>query len=676
MDMNLDFLKKGLRVVWIATIPLLFSLIIFRDAIFSEQTLFHMDWAPYFPRGNWIGPCQLFVERHAPFSLMYLMKACLPLRFYHVAFYIVAISGTTMALYAYLRDRGLVKGAALLGGIAFGFSGYCVSLVSAGHRGIFEACLSAAVLLFVGARAIRRGNWYYYGYAALSIALVIGTQPDVFIILLMVVGPLLLVDLIRELKLKKDGGVKKLSLGLLVFAVAMTLFGWRGVEKVFTNFMPGRETLIEKSGSGADTATDVHEQKWIFCTNWSLPPLDCVELAVPLVLGIESTDRDVPFWGELGRPFNWEPGQSGFPNYRQNTVYAGGIQLVLAFYAVLLLFRRSEGVERSDRSLLITATALVVMMFLLALGRYAPFYRLFYALPLVSSIRCPVKFLHAVNLAGAILCAFGGQALMMRFKDKPASKDAPVWFRAPEGWVIIVVSIVLIGLIVAKAVVGGGCEFFEQTWSSLGYNTEVQKTLLKRLNDSLVHAVLVFGFIGGVFAAVALKCRGVSWSKWVPWACAFAVAVDMTIVNSPYVNTRDLSVHEMKNVIVEDITAGKDTKPRVLDLITGWNKHNPIRVNLANYYSQDIVLVGNEQLKNSEFIDALKRGGASMQKAFQDYDVEYIIAPATMTGTLLSFEGLKAVGSYGFDGKQFIRVPAIQASVILLTVHRDSAVRM
>lgn len=663
--MNSNFYSTLKQCIWTILIPVVFCLILFQNAIFTSQTLFHMDWAPYFPRSNWIGPWQHFVVDHAPFSLMHIMKACLPLRFYHVAFYIVSICGTVWALTAYLRDRGLVKGAALLGGLAFGFSGYCVTLVSAGHRGVFEACLSAAVLLFVGARAIRRGNWFYYAYSALAIALVIGTQPDVFFILLLVVGPLLLVDLVQELRAKRVGGIKRLSLGVLVFVVAMTITGWRGVEKIVSSYLPGREALIEQSGTSSPGVSD--EKKWIFCTNWSLPPSDCVELAVPLVLGVESTDCELPFWGKLGRSYDWQPGRPGFPSYRQHTVYAGGIQLVLAFYAILLLFRRSRSENQPDRALLTVAAASVAVMFVLALGRYTPFYRIFYALPLASSIRCPVKFLHAVNLAGAVLCAFGVQALMLRFREKTSVKGVAALLRDPEGMTLVVILFVLAGLVVAKVAVGSGGVDFSPAWTLLGYNADVQNALLGRLNASLVHAMVVFGLIGGLFVC-ALRGPSFSWSGWVPWICVLAVAMDMTTVNIHYVNTVDLSVQEMRNVIVEDMIAGTDHKPRVLDLITGFNKHHPIRANLAGYYSQDIVLVGKEQQKNPEFFAALQRGGAAMRKALADFDVEYVIAPAQLAGKLKAFEGLEVVGRYGFDGKQFVHVSSSRAAVVLFSV--------
>ena len=44
---------------------------------------------------------------------------------------------------------------------------------------------------------------------------------------------------------------------------------------------------------------------------------------------------------------------------------------------------------------------------LLAFGRFAPFYKFFYALPYASMIRIPVKFMHLFSWILVILFAYG-----------------------------------------------------------------------------------------------------------------------------------------------------------------------------------------------------------------------------------------------------------------------------
>ena len=51
------------------------------------------------------------------------------------------------------------------------------------------------------------------------------------------------------------------------------------------------------------------------------------------------------------------------------------------------------------------------------MGRYTPFYRLFYAIPYMDYIRAPVKFLHLVEIATAFLAGFGMELFLRGEQD-------------------------------------------------------------------------------------------------------------------------------------------------------------------------------------------------------------------------------------------------------------------
>jgi hypothetical protein len=74
------------------------------------------------------------------------------------------------------------------------------------------------------------------------------------------------------------------------------------------------------------------KEQWLFATNWSLPPEDMLEFIVPGVFGNESFHGDHPYWGRLGRPHKsvFQKGRM-MSNYRQHTVYFGGVSVVFAF---------------------------------------------------------------------------------------------------------------------------------------------------------------------------------------------------------------------------------------------------------------------------------------------------------------------------------------------------------
>jgi hypothetical protein len=86
--------------------------------------------------------------------------------------------------------------------------------------------------------------------------------------------------------------------------------------------------------------------------------------------------------------------------------------IVFAFAALGLVgiwgHRKDQGEAwRARRPEVAFWAGAALVSLLLAWGKYAPLYRLFYALPKMSSIRNPVKFLYPFEVAMAVLFAFG-----------------------------------------------------------------------------------------------------------------------------------------------------------------------------------------------------------------------------------------------------------------------------
>ena len=170
--------------------------------------------------------------------------------------------------------------------------------------------------------------------------------------------------------------------------------------------------LLQQSGStigmpAADSVptlkqTEAPDQKrdWLWATQWSLPPEETLDFFVPCVFGTQSSDPNCPYWGRTGRTEGWTlDNRQGFNNFSQLSSYLG---FVIAFLAVLSLF-----VARDRITLFWGGVALLAL--LLALGKYAPLYRLLYALPTMASIRNPNRFVHLVYFAGTIMA---GKALV------------------------------------------------------------------------------------------------------------------------------------------------------------------------------------------------------------------------------------------------------------------------
>jgi hypothetical protein len=157
---------------------------------------------------------------------------------------------------------------------------------------------------------------------------------------------------------------------------------------------------------------------WDWATQWSLPKREMLSLVAPGVFG---SRMDTPaggiYWGMMGRSPVWDryeaAGRQGPPpedlaRYSGGGNYAGDLVVLAALWAVAQSLRRkNSSFSLPQRRWLWFWGAVAVVSLLLALGRFAPFYQLAYALPYFSTIRNPTKFLYPFSLALVVLFAYG-----------------------------------------------------------------------------------------------------------------------------------------------------------------------------------------------------------------------------------------------------------------------------
>jgi len=130
------------------------------------------------------------------------------------------------------------------------------------------------------------------------------------------------------------------------------------------------------------------------------------------------------YWGAMGRAPAWDryfqgnqegPPPQGFIRYGGGAPYAGVIVVLVALWAVLQTSSKSNSpFGRSQHGYIRFWTGVAVLSLVLALGRYAPFYRLVFELPYFSNIRNPGKFVHIFSFAMIILFAYGIHGIYRR----------------------------------------------------------------------------------------------------------------------------------------------------------------------------------------------------------------------------------------------------------------------
>src|ERR1019366_7346507 len=110
------------------------------------------------------------------------------------------------------------------------------------------------------------------------------------------------------------------------------------------------------------------------------------------------------------------------PRFSGGGPYAGVVVVLIALWTVVQSLRKEESVfAAAQRRLIWFWGALGLVGLLVAFGRFAPFYQLFYALPFASTMRNPSKFGHVTEWILVILFAYGVDGLSRRCLEAPAT---------------------------------------------------------------------------------------------------------------------------------------------------------------------------------------------------------------------------------------------------------------
>ncbi len=663
--------RSVLLVFW----PLVLLLLVFWEPITQPGTIFHPDWAPYFEAGRGHGFYRLFVNVGRAPSFMYFLWALLPDRWFHLLFYPLCVFGIWAVMYVFLRDRRFPRVAAMTGALAIGFSGYLLTLVSAGHRGKFEAMLTAVILLLCIDRTVRGGGVWYGVAAGLVVALTLGTQPDV----LAVLGLFVAAYAVMACWSQRDSiwaGRRRFGLALVAGVAVLFVVGAPGVRHIRHSFLPWRQEQIEHAlmSTGLDGNVDMESalraQRWEFTTNWSLPPRDMPELILPLFFGTETMDRDAPFWGELGRSLHWEPGAAGFRNFRQHTIYMGLLQVLLALYAcicVLTGVNRMRSEYREERRQVIFWCGVAVVALVLSLGRYTPLYRLFIALPLADTVRAPVKFLHVVNLATAILSAYG-LAFLLRIAPTGGMSACANGERQSVRWLVVTCGGLALLLAGGVGVTRLAALQLGHYWSSLGFETSSHAAMLQHMVTAIWRSATLAAALAAGGAVLYVRPRWPRIGMLVGIGVCLAVGLDMAVTARRFVHTADLSVHESRNDVVRDISS--PVAPRVLDLLTTRHPHDPLRVNMEHYHAGALRLLDAELAGVPGLLNRAGGDLDSLRRLLTVTSTEYVLGRHEQLMSLVGAGRFELVGGYDYANRIVRSTGRRPPQIVLLRVPR------
>ena len=343
--------------------------------------------------------------------------------------YAVSMYLAALGVVYYLKGRGLPPLACYGAGAAYGFMGYNFTLFSAGHLGWFELLTCAPFCFGLIDRCIRKGKWLNWVLLGGLLAWGGVHQPDIWLLFTVFAFAYGLFRLLHASVLEKNRSsrsrfVVRTLLGVLVTAVVLVSAGWPQLYSAIFVQTANRDKQIEESTGGAKkasgddaSAVESREKRYVFCTNWSLPPDETLEFMIPNIKGASSDVRITPsnrYRGRIGMqvaPGRWAP-------YRQHSLYMGFLTVCFAVLGMLGVRRRRDDADGSlsaganNRSEIVFWTASAAVLLLVAFGGFTPFYRLVFMLPVGDYIRCPVKFVHLVEWCVAVLAGFGVASLL------------------------------------------------------------------------------------------------------------------------------------------------------------------------------------------------------------------------------------------------------------------------
>ena len=203
------------------------------------------------------------------------------------------------------------------------------------------------------------------------------------------------------------------------------------------------QTIISLVGTQVEGIVGTHQtaetqaQHWDWATEWSLPKIETLGIAVPGLFGYRmDTPAGGNYWGAVGRDPAWDryfagdqQGQppQGFMRFCGTGNYAGVLVFLVALWTIAQSLRRQNSIfSTMHRRFIWFWTVVLMVSLLLAFGRFSPFasiYQFIYSLPYLhlSTVRNPIKFLFVLSWALVIIFAYGIHGLSRRYLEIPAT---------------------------------------------------------------------------------------------------------------------------------------------------------------------------------------------------------------------------------------------------------------
>lgn len=464
-----------------------------------------------------------------------------------------------LSAWAYCRRAGFHPAVGIVSGIAASlsadpFSYACWGLTPQAYAQGFV--LLALAALQPGAPGWRR--WVRVVLAGFAVGMNVSEGADVGAIFSLFVAG----SVAFETLMNTDRKPASLAMGAVQLVIIAVTAAWIGAQAIqsITGY-------AVKDIQGMDPAAASSAERWEYITALSFPKIETLRLAVPGLFGYLTVAPDASaYWGGVG-----------FGDMRSSAsgAYVGIVVLLVAAWGVSRSLRGGPDspYTEAERRRIWFWTGAAVLALMISFGKFFPLFRLVFALPFLSTIRIPVKYLHVVAVCVVVLFAHGLEGLGRAYL-RPTARDlvsgaalldrVKRWWTQATGhdrvWKRISLVCVLGGVVATVLYAGAGGSVTGHL-TSTGFPAEAAREIYR---FSVREVWVALGFLlAGTALLVVMAARGFRNTGAAWWCLGLLVSVDLYRSVLPWVTYLDKDWMYQTNPVIDLLKTGTADHSRV-----------------------------------------------------------------------------------------------------------------
>jgi hypothetical protein len=540
---------------------------LFRDSFSPDLAMFANDgplgammaecfqlpgaWKGIWADLNWTG----VTGGVAPLDLTWILNWLLGPRAFINFYPALAILTLGLCAWIFFRQLGFPPAVCVLGGLAAGLNSDFFSYACWG-LGTLTLCVASVLLALAALISPLRPAWArpVLAGAALGSALMEGFDNGAIFSLYVAAFAVFHAWNTEPSDARPSPAVRRLATGAVRTAIVAATSALVAAHMLI-GLVQGN--ITGAAGMGQDRES--REARWWFATMWSLPPKETLRAVIPGLYGYRMDSPDgANYWGTAGSTPAWDayfatpnrnPAQAPRESIRFSGAghYTGILVVLLAAFAVVQSARGETGpLRRVERRWVWFWLTAAILSLLFAFGRYAPFYRLIYALPYFNTIRIPMKFLHPMNLSLVVLCGYGLHALWRGWISHPHTRTpSPSKSPAPtpafahpadRAWVIGTAALTVVAL-VAWMVYGNARNQLLAFLAEVGFEAPEAAAIARFSHREVGLFVIFLALSSATLAAIITRRLPAAFTPARSAAIALGslLVIDLARANTPWV---------------------------------------------------------------------------------------------------------------------------------------------